>query len=160
MILDVFETFPAWDVALQMRENDPGPEKYKEDAVRNMYYHYKTGVENGVIPWYDSDKFGWEDTPHHDYVENMTNFPREWIDLFFWTLDTMTMQGKIKAIYIQVLRPESDPLAVMKSGAKTGYGLPKEVWTKLMWTIGIVGTVAVGVYVVPPVFKYLQSKRK
>ncbi len=162
-ILDLFETFGTHVAAVvkrSMNDNDPlGPE-YTTDMVSNMYYHYKTGVENRVIPWFDSYKFDWANSPQVDYVESMTNFGRETVESFFWNLDYLTKKGIIEAVYIQIDKPESSPSQKIADFGKKAGDLPGQVFKKMGWLIGGLAIVVIGGYSMPYIMKAMNKKKK
>lgn len=158
-LFDLLESFPSIDFRNHMNEMDPIG-SYTLDMVDNMYYHYKTGVENNIIPWYDSEQYDWLNSPQIDYVEKMTNFDRQKVEAFFWNLDYLTKKGTVKAIYIQIDRPESDPAEKLARFGKGASDLPGQVFKKMGWLIGGLAVVIVGGYSMPYIMKAMNKKKK
>lgn len=160
-LLTLIETFPKKFFTEEMDRTDPGGPGYDVDTVQNLYYHYKTGVENGVIPWYNADAFGWDDNPPAEYLEKMTSFDRRTVDHFLWNLDVLVTNGAIDPIYLQILRPESHPWEQTKKSVKDVGTFGWDVWKKMIWVVGGIGAVVAVAYVAGPrlIAAYGKEKR-
>jgi hypothetical protein len=160
-LLDIFEAFPAAQVADRMEVSSDYT--VTNDMVKNIFYHYKTGVENDIIPWFDASEYGFINTPQAAYVSKMTNFDQQLIDLFFLNLHIMVNDGEIKPVFIQIKRPEAHPVeevkTALKTGVKTGFEMQKSILNRILWVMGGVVVIMVGIKAAPVIYQSIKKKR-
>lgn len=134
---------------------------WSRDAVNSLYFHYKSGVESGDIEWWDYDKIKHMDTdPVLEYMTKKSAIAEKDIFNFLFMIDYLVEIQKIHPIYLEITRPESDPLTKAETAAKETAKKSLEFVDKIKW-IAIAGIVlAVGIYAGPVIYKATKKKGK
>lgn len=153
-------TFPTQKMVDQLNTLNEFEDPWNRDMVNTIYYQYKSGVQDGSIDWYNTDKYPQASfAPQVDYVDEKTNINRSLIVEFFFILEHLTNMGEINQVYIQIQRPEADPVSQIENiPGKAGEFL-ENYWVKFRFLV-FAGLGVAGLFLLWPVISKQIAARK
>lgn len=153
-------TFPTGKVIDVLNGFDPLIKQGKipgwsRDAVNSLYFHYKSGVEEGKIkPFHKEDQ-----QKVFDYMITQSSLEEKFIKQFFTALEYMISKNKLDPIFLEIERPSSEPLSVAKASAESvKEGIGNYISTFKWVGIGVAGLAVI--YVSWPFIKKLNKGGK